>query len=373
MNFLAFKKFDKTAAITAGVWLIFLLYPVQYLWSDSSYQPWQTYGGTASILIFCILYVMSFGANSVIAIDSASRRVLAWSGVLLIPAIFLCITLGPWVLFLVTYFISLWAFTLPGLGTKVGSGIGLLTAFVMFFFYRTVWDNGGYGFIIGAGFVILFAQLMNASEARRQKEQELAKARQAEKIARDVHDILGHTLTVINLKAELAIALSEANPGKARTEIQQVAELSRTALAEVRATVTRMKSPDFAGELEASRRALETAQITAHLPSAEQASLPGMNATLFSWVLREAVTNVVRHSQAQNCWVTLEAERLEIVDDGGSTTLEPGNGLSGLQARIQEAGGDLILAAGEQTRLLVTMNGDTSPMMEPLSGQGEAT
>lgn len=372
MNFSAFRNFDKTVAITAGVWLIFLLYPVQFLWSEPSYTGWQTYGGTASILAFSILYVIGFGANRLISIDSAPHRVLAWTGVLLVPAFFLYLTLGPWVLFLATYFVSLWAFTLPELGIKVGVAITLVTAFVMFVFYRTVWDNGGYGFIIGAGFVLLFAQLMNNNEAKRLREQELAQAKQAEKIARDVHDILGHSLTVINLKAELAEALVESQPEKASNEMRQIAELSRTALAEVRATVTRMKSPNFAGELEASRRALETARISAHLPSADQVQVPGNNATLFSWVLREAVTNVVRHSSARSCWVGVEAERIEIMDDGTAETIVPGNGLSGLRDRVQEAGGDLILTSGDFTRLLVTMNGNSNPLLDPLSSKGDS-
>ena len=145
--------------------------------------------------------------------------------------------------------------------------------------------------------------------------------------------------------------------------------LSRTALAEVRATVTRMKNPDLSGELEAARRALETAQIKAHLPQPGAAARAGNNATLFSWVLREAITNVVRHSSARNCWVNLDAERIEIIDDGSKGSFKPGNGLLGLQSRVQEAGGDLLIAHGNFTRLLATMNGDTSP----LTAIGEST
>nr|WP_239478760.1 histidine kinase [Rothia sp. ZJ1223] len=205
------------------------------------------------------------------------------------------------------------------------------------------------------------AILSYLSDQHQRKEEELAQAQQAESIARDVHDILGHTLTVISLKAELASALAETQPEKASQEMRQVAELSRTALAEVRATVTRLKRPDFAGEIEAAYRALETAQITAHLPQPADATKAGNNAALFSWVLREAITNIVRHSSAQNCWVNLTAERLEIIDDGATGEFVMGEGLTGLKNRVTEAGGDLILTHHPNTSLLVTMNGQDTP------------
>lgn len=364
MNTSALRTFDKAVAVNAGIWLIFLGYPLQYLWADSGYTPVQTYGGTASIIVFCSIYILAFGANKLVVAPSVLVRTLSWSGLLLLPTLGLFLALGPWILFLSTYFVSLWAFTVPAVGIKVGSGITIISYLVMYFFAPEVWDNGGYGFVIGAGFVLIVAQLMRIGEVRRAKDAELAQSKQAEQIARDVHDILGHSLTVINLKAELASALASSQPDRAVEEMQQIAELSRTALAEVRATVTRMKKPDFAGELEAAERALNTAFITAHLPSNDQAKVPGNNATLFSWVLREAITNVIRHSHANNCWVAIDPERIEIVDDGLDTQFAPGNGLIGLRDRVQEAGGDFFLSTTHMTRILVTMNGDTSPLVK---------
>ena len=94
------------------------------------------------------------------------------------------------------------------------------------------------------------------------------------------------------------------------------------------------------------------------------AARAGNNATLFSWVLREAITNVVRHSSARNCWVNLDAERIEIIDDGSKGSFELGNGLLGLKDRVREAGGDLIVNNGSSSRLLASMNGDTSPLTD---------
>jgi hypothetical protein len=117
------------------------------------------------------------------------------------------------------------------------------------------------------------------------------------------------------------------------------------ALAEVRSTVTRLRTPDFGGEVEAARAALTTAGLTAVLPPAAEAPrLAGGNASLFSWVLREAVTNVVRHSGASRCEVRLSAEKLQIDDDGVGPGGAFGNGLNGLAERVEEAGGRLVVS-----------------------------
>ncbi len=262
----------------------------------------------------------------------------------------------------------MWAFqNASEKGIWIGFFISFFSSISMWFIAPDTFKNGGYGFIIGSIFVLVMSTFVYASEQKQEFNQNLLQAELSERIARDVHDILGHTLTVINLKAELATALAASSPEKASDEMRQVADLSRTALAEVRATVTRMKSPDLEGEVEAARRALETSQIKAHLPSREQVKTQNSNTVLFSWVLREAVTNVVRHAGAKNCWVVIEPDRIEIVDDGLKAVITPGDGLSGLKTRVEESGGKLHINTGNFTRLLVTMNGDATPLFIPES------
>ena len=167
-----------------------------------------------------------------------------------------------------------------------------------------------------------------------------------ERIARDVHDVLGHSLTVITLKADLARKLLHADPDRADAELEAIAQLSRSSLAEVRSTVTRLRIPDFSGEIQASARALQTASIAAKLPDAERAlSVVGVNSSLFSWVLREAVTNIVRHSQACFCEVRLSNTGLEILDNGAGIPAEyaAGSGIKGMKSRVESAGGTLIV------------------------------
>ena len=145
-------------------------------------------------------------------------------------------------------------------------------------------------------------------------------------MARDVHDLLGHSLTVINLKAEMASRLLASDPEAARAELEQISRTSRTALAEVRSTVTRLRQPDFAGQIRAATRALETAGVRAELPDPQAAQdAAGADATVFSWALREAVTNVLRHAGARRVRISLDAHHVAVLDDGaGLPAVLPG-------------------------------------------------
>ena len=164
-------------------------------------------------------------------------------------------------------------------------------------------------------------------------------------MSRDVHDILGHSLTVITVKSELAGRLIEIDPARAAVEIAELETLARQALADVRSTVGGMRQIDIGTELLSARTALTAAGIKADLPS-DADLVPLRHRELFGWVMREAVTNVVRHSSAQRCHVTLTASRISIVDDGCGPADDTGggNGLRGLAERVDAAGGSLTLA-----------------------------
>jgi two-component system sensor histidine kinase DesK len=181
----------------------------------------------------------------------------------------------------------------------------------------------------------------NAQLARaREQLVELAVSRERERVARDVHDILGHSLTVITVKAELAGRLLEPVPGteRARAEVADAERLAREALADVRATVSGMREVSLTGELAAARRALEAAGIRADLPSAVDV-VPARHRGLFAWALREGVTNVVRHSGASWCGVRVSGDCVEVRDDGrGPDGDTGGTGLAGLRTRAAAAG-----------------------------------
>jgi two-component system sensor histidine kinase DesK len=166
------------------------------------------------------------------------------------------------------------------------------------------------------------------------------------RIARDLHDLLGHSLTTITVKAELARKLGASDPAGAMTEIEEVEKLSRRALADVRAAVANYREVSLAGELATGRELLRAAGIAAEFPRA----IDGVDERaleLFGWVIREGLTNVVRHSHATTCSVRLGPGSVEILDDGvgaAGVAANGGTGLSGLEERVEQAGG--VLDAG---------------------------
>ena len=160
------------------------------------------------------------------------------------------------------------------------------------------------------------------------------------RIARDLHDLLGHSLTTITVKAGLAARLGEADRARALQEIAEVEALARRALGEVRAAVASYREVTLAGELATGRQLLRAAGITADLPRAVDDVDPA-HQELFGWVVREGLTNIVRHSRASSCVIRLSATSIEVVDDGVGGTAPPGNGLSGLRERVAAAGGSI--------------------------------
>jgi two-component system sensor histidine kinase DesK len=199
----------------------------------------------------------------------------------------------------------------------------------------------------------------------------LASEAERNRIARDLHDLLGHSLTVITVKSALARRLTAAGSPLALAEITQVEELTRQALADVRAAVTGYREVSLAGELARGREMLRAAGIVADLPTAAD-EVPAEHRELFGWVVREGLTNVVRHARATRCTVTLSSSRVEIRDDGTGAVQAPagapstgGNGLTGLSERVAAAGGRLdagpLEPRGWRLRVTVGGMGRTSP------------
>ncbi len=160
------------------------------------------------------------------------------------------------------------------------------------------------------------------------------------RIARDLHDLLGHSLTTITVKAGLARRLGETDPERAIEEIAEVEELSRRALGEVRGVVSNYREVTLASELARARELLRASGVEADLPTAIDV-VDGDFQELFGWVLREGITNVVRHSRATACTVTLSRTSVEITDNGIGGPVGSGNGLAGLKERVAAVGATL--------------------------------
>lgn len=189
------------------------------------------------------------------------------------------------------------------------------------------------------------------------------------RIARDLHDLLGHSLTTITVKAGLARQVGEIDPSRALQEIAEIEELARRALSDVRAAVSSYREVTLTGELASGRELLRAAGIGAELPGAVDLVAPG-HQELFGWAVREGLTNVVRHSRARTCTVRLSPGSVEIVDDGVGAPAPPGNGLGGLRERVAAAGG--VIEAGPMHpagwRLRVSIPGTGVPGGVPDAG-----
>jgi two-component system sensor histidine kinase DesK len=214
---------------------------------------------------------------------------------------------------------------------------------------------------VGAGNIFFAERNRMHRKLRRANEEveHLAKVAERERIARDLHDVLGHTLSVITLKSELAGKLIDRDPQRAGKEIREVEEISRKALSDVRDAIRGYRSQGLAAELAQAKSTLETAGLTVQCDAATTVKLPAMQESVLSLAVREAVTNVVRHAQAQSCHLRLEQVngscRLEIRDDGRGTRSTEGNGLRGMRERVEMLGGTLQRDTESGTTLTITL------------------
>jgi two-component system, NarL family, sensor histidine kinase DesK len=184
-------------------------------------------------------------------------------------------------------------------------------------------------------------QIVRANEALAETRAELARVsaeNERIRIARDLHDLLGHSLTTITVKAGLARRLGRADPAAAVAQIAEVEDLCRRVLADVRAAVSGYREVSLASELARGRELLRASGITADLPTATDVTDPA-HQELFGWAVREGLTNVIRHARARSCQVRVSASCVEIIDDGQGSAAAPGNGLSGLRERAAAVGG----------------------------------
>lgn len=184
----------------------------------------------------------------------------------------------------------------------------------------------------------------------------LAKLAERERIARDLHDVLGHTLSVVVLKSELAGKVIGRDPDRARTEMAEVEQIARKALGEVREAIRGYRSEGLAAEIERARKILDAAGVALKCEAKPPLFTPAEE-TVLSLIVREAVTNIVRHAQASHCRLDIQTNghgtALVVEDDGRGGIRAEGNGLRGMRERVESIGGQLRIDSGQGTRLLI--------------------
>ncbi|MEW2162467.1 sensor histidine kinase [Streptomyces sp. NPDC007084] len=360
------------------IWLVFLSSPVHDLVSGDHTTP-ATVAGWAGLAAFVAVYLTLVFRN----MGSASARLVTVSVMVLVLAalaVVLCLTLGP-------SWLGLFVYVSVACGTAFPLRMSYwtipLTAVVMLLVGLRAGEKDARDLILLVvliGFAMTgVRQLVRTTiELRRARATvaQLAANEERLRLARDLHDLLGHSLSLITLKSELAGRMLPDHPDKAARQVADIEQVSRQALVDVREAVTGYRRPRLAGELAGAQVALTAAGVIAELPA--EPDLHGVSEeseSALAWSLREAVTNVVRHSGARRCTVelvrrqTLDGPVLELsVEDdgsGGSPAGVHGNGLTGLTERLEKAGGSLEAGGGRRGFRLVArapLTGDPAPV-----------
>ena len=254
---------------------------------------------------------------------------------------------------------------LPFIVTNTRTVSGLLAAATLVIIAETYWLHLQF---LNMAFVIFFTPvigMINLFQAQKQQADsklllaheemaQLAKLAERERIARDMHDVLGHTLSVVVLKSELAGRIIDHDPARAKREISDVEQAARKALSEVREAIRGYRSEGLMAEIDRAHRTLDAAGVELTCES-KPPSLPPAEETVVSLIVREAVTNVVRHAQASRCVMQFSNANgqilLTVQDNGHGGIREEGSGLRGMRERVEALGGSFSIDSTQGTRL----------------------
>ncbi|HET6626845.1 MAG TPA: sensor histidine kinase [Nocardioidaceae bacterium] len=339
----------------AAVWLIFLADPLQAAWALND-EP-RGWVGLLATVAFGAAYLLSFWwlrrERMRLQTDVGPRRSVPTIGALVVLALVMCVAIGQPGTATAVYIAVVAVMYLP---TTVAAVFVLVLAIGVDVAAALVpgWERGfALSFAVCAAAIAMWGiqqmMLRNVALVRaREENARLLVAEERNRFGRDLHDILGHSLTVITVKAELAARLFDADHERARAELRDLERLSRDALADVRRAVEGYREISLPGELARAREALRAAGITPDLPSSTD-DVPTELRDLFAWTVREGVTNVIRHSGATSCTVRLTARQVEVRDDGhGSGEMSRGgHGLAGIRERAEAMGAVLVTRPAE--------------------------
>jgi two-component system, NarL family, sensor histidine kinase DesK len=352
--------------VFAAIWLVYLAQPASTAWDQ--HDPVRRYLGLGTLIAFAAVFVATFALSRRRA-DRHVPRAFAAAALAVEAALigFGYYSIGGFASALLIYLAVMAVFLLPA---RIGWAVVVVAvvASVAVPAMRGWQPDGTLAFQIfisalaAFGVTQLIQRNMQLAAARNELTR-LALADERNRFARDLHDILGHSLTVVAVKAELAGRLASLDPARAEAEIGDVERIARQALADVRAAAGGYREVTLDGELASARTALAAAGIAADLPDHDISEIPRLRQELFGWAVREGVTNVIRHSGATRCVIRVSPDEVEISDDGtgpgqcphppaaqgadldtGPDSLPSGHGLNGLRERAAAAGATIGVA-----------------------------
>jgi len=362
-------------------WLVCLLFPFASLLGEPL-PLWRLMAGLLALLFFAVSYTWLMWPHPAGQEARARSRSLPSSllfAALGILTVVFSLLYGPAWLWL---FIGVSA--IAGVLLPMRSAFAAVVLFTLLPLFLTLEMHGGLGgvdvwwlvafllLVRGLGVDMIGVARMGSAirelHAARRELARLAVIEERERLSRDLHDLLGQTLSMITLKSELARHLVTEEPDRCAQELSEIERVARKSLREVREAVTGYRQPTLSGELEGARQLLSAAGIDAQIVPLTVALLPALDAVL-AWTVREGVTNVIRHSRARQCLIELTLKNstvgAEVLSDGGArmqveNTTRPGLGLAGLRERVSALGGHmeagaLTLSGKEHFRLRVEL------------------
>lgn len=354
------SPWERFGWVMAAIWLVFLIYPVLALLRSDAAQGWIVTGWIA-LGAFILIYVagfihgMSFGGGGLTTPPKPIQWV-AFGGMIACAALTVPGVSGTALGFL-PFIMSFASYGLTRAAHWVTLAVSVaITALVVFV------TPDGLRFLsilaiialLGVVNTVSTTLIIRSAEAEKLG-LELATSEGREAVARDVHDLVGHSLTVVSLKAQLVRRLIDSDPERAKAELADIESLTAEAIAGVRATVAGVRSAALIEQLASCRDALRAADVTMRVEGEASALSPAQSLTA-SWILREATTNVLRHADAREVVVRIAPGSFSVTDDGRGTGGADGNGMRGMRERATTGGATLTVdaGAGGGTRVEVT-------------------
>lgn len=354
------SPWERFGWVMAAVWLVFLVYPVMALLRTDAASAWIVTGWVA-LCAFVVIYVagfingMRFGGGGL----TTPPKPIQWA---VFASLIVCTTLtvpavGGSALSFLPFIMSFASYGLTRIAHWVASGVGIaITAAVVFL------TPTGLTYLTVLAIIVLLAvvntvstTLIIRSDEAERLGLELATSEGREAVARDVHDLVGHSLTVVSLKAQLVRRLIDSDPERAKAELADIESLTAEAISGVRATVAGVRSAALIEQLDSCRDALQSADVAMRVEGDARVLSPAQSLTA-SWILREATTNVLRHAGAKTVTARIEPGSFAVIDDGRGFAGGEGNGVRGMRERATTGGATLAVHTGDGggTRVEVT-------------------
>ncbi|NUR83124.1 MAG: sensor histidine kinase [Nonomuraea sp.] len=331
-----------------SVGMVYLVFPVAGVVTGELHGVERVWGGVALCAFVASFVATTASAKSFVERGPWTYPLLALTA--LIGTVSAFVFGGSW-LTLPVYAVVLYGFILPPLWALAGVGVNFFIVLGASLLHDADVESI---FVFGLQVITLGVLFISVRNSRvltvrlREAQDEVGRLAATEerlRIARDLHDLLGHSLSLIVLKSELAGRLAEESP-QVRREIADIESVARQALVEVREAVTGYRQRSLSEELDSARSVLRAAGVEAQVRMSGT-PLPDPLDGLFGWAVREGVTNVVRHARAGRCEIEVTYDgghaTLEIMDNGrgGGEPHQTGSGLTGLRERVTAAGGTM--------------------------------